>query len=133
MRKRILLIDDEPDFTRIIKLFLEKTEIFELLVANDATSGIQIAKDELPDLVLLDIAMPGISGSEVAEVLINDPSTKDIPIAFLSALVSKKDVEEGRGKIGGRVFIAKPVLPEELVNRIEGILRESEKEKTESE
>lgn len=121
-KKKILLIDDEEGFCSLVKLNLEKTKRFEVLTSTSGLEGIEIAKDKQPDLILLDIYMPDMEGSEVAEHLLEDATTKDIPIIFLTALVDKETVELGGGIIGKREFIAKPVAPKELISRIEAIL-----------
>jgi putative two-component system response regulator len=67
--------------------------------------------------------MPDMKGSEVAECLLKDPLTKNLPIAFLTALVKNEEVDEDTGMIGGHFFIAKPIMPEALISRIESILK----------
>lgn len=123
MRKKILIIDDEEDFSHFVKLNLEKTGKFEVAVATKAEEGIDLAKNNQPDLILLDVLMPDMEGSQVAQHLLEDQSTREIPIVFLTALVDEKEVKSEEGIIGGRNFIAKPVTPEELINRIEAILQ----------
>lgn len=116
-KNKILIIDDEEDFSYFVKLNLEKTKEFEVLTASNAEEGIRIAKSARPELILLDIVMPKMGGDDVAYYLENDKTTKDIPILFLTALV-KKNEEEGGGEIGGRRYIAKPVTVSELISRI---------------
>lgn len=118
-KKRILIIDDEKDFCRMVKLNLERTKNYEVLFATDGRSGIEIARSRRPDLILLDIRMPGMSGGEIAEELLDDPSTGKIPIIFLTALVKKDEVARQSGYISGRPFIAKPVTAQDLIKRIE--------------
>lgn len=119
---KILIIDDEEDFYYFIKLNLEKTEKFEVMGASKGTDGIALARKNSPDLILLDILMPEMDGPQVARLLLEDLSTAKIPIAFLTALANKDDIEAGKGAVGGRHCIAKPVTSEELINRIESIL-----------
>lgn len=118
-KKRILIIDDEKDFCRMVKLNLERTKNYEVLFATDGRSGIEIARNKRPDLILLDIRMPKMSGGEIAEELLDDPSTDKIPIIFLTALVKKDEVARQSGYISGRPFIAKPVTAQDLIKRIE--------------
>jgi DNA-binding response OmpR family regulator len=126
MRKpvNILTIDDEESFTFFIKLNLqtETRHDFQVTTANSGEEGLKIAKTLRPDLILLDIMMPDICGTEVSEKLLLDPRTKNIPIIFMTAVVQKDEVEEAAGMIGGREFIAKPAGIEELISRIEAIL-----------
>jgi CheY-like chemotaxis protein len=79
----------------------------------------ELAQKEKPDLILLDILMPEMSGSDVAEVLLENPETNKIPIIFLTAIVTKEEIgPEILRKIGGRNFIAKPITTKELVTAI---------------
>lgn len=118
-KAKVLLIDDEEDFCHFVKLNLERSGKFQVLTATKALAGINTAKAQAPDVILLDILMPDMDGSQVAENLLNDETTKRIPIIFLTALAQRKEVEDTNGIIGGRTFIAKPVTPDELVKRIE--------------
>lgn len=122
-KNKILLIDDEEDFCYFVKLNLERTGKFDVLVSTNAKGGLDAAKKEKPDLILLDILMPEMDGSEVAQNLLEDESTCDIPIIFLTAMVQKRELKDKEGIIAGRQFIAKPVTSEELISRIESVLK----------
>ena len=119
---KILIIDDEEDFGHFIKLNLERTGEFEVLVSTEGKQGIVLAKSHNPDLILLDIMMPEMDGTEIAEHLLDDTSTKDIPIVFLTALVKKGELKDKTGRIAGRYFIAKPVTSDELIAKIKSVL-----------
>jgi len=116
---RILLIDDEEDFGFFVKLNLEKTGRFEVTTTTSGSKGIILASKELPDLILLDIIMPELSGGHVAEQLLENPETANIPVLFITAIASRTQVQSQHGTIGGRSFIGKPVTPEELMARID--------------
>lgn len=118
-KKKILIIDDEENFTKFIKLNLEKTEKYEVRTENKGLQALASAKEFKPDLILLDILMPDLEGSEVAYQLENDKDTEYIPVLFLTALAKKEDVEKSRGVIGGHPFIPKTVSLRELIDRIE--------------
>jgi DNA-binding response OmpR family regulator len=120
----ILVVDDEESFTFFVKLNLQtKTRhAFKVTTAGSGEEGLKLARAIKPDLILLDIMMPGMCGTEVAEKLLMDARTKTIPIIFLTAIVQKDEVDEQAGLMGGREFIAKPVGKEELIDRIETIL-----------
>ena len=120
-KAKILIIDDEEDICHFSKSILEKTGKFEVLTAMRPMTGINLAKLNKPDLVLLDLFMPEMDGSKVAEHLLNNEITKDIPIVFLTALVKDQDVQKD-GKIAGRMFIPKPVAPEELIAKVSALL-----------
>ena len=122
-KAKILIIDDEEYICHLIKLILEKTNKFKVLISTTGQEGIELSKTNKPDLILLDILMPGMSGTAVAERLLEDTSTKDIPIVFLTGVVTKQDVEASKGMIGGRNFIAKPVTPEEVISAIRSVLQ----------
>ena len=124
-KKKILLIDDEKDFCFFVKRNLEATGEFEVITANRGEEGIKLAREHKPDLILLDIVMPKMTGDDAATALISDPKTKNIPLVFLTAQVSKGEIGvESIKEIGGNLFIAKPVDTEKLVNAIKTVLKE---------
>ena len=118
-KKRILIVDDEFGFTRLVKLNLEATGRYEVRTENKGSRTLTIAKEFRPDLILLDILMQDMEGGEVASQLKDDAVTRKIPIVFLTGVVKKEEVEKSDGDIGGYFFIAKPVSTEELINQIE--------------
>ncbi len=113
MKKRILIIDDEPGFTKMVKLNLESTGDYVVFEENSAYNALATALKCRPDLIFLDIVMPGKDGGEVAARLRSDRSLAQVPIIFLTAIASKSDVA-GDGMIGGFPFLAKPVSLDEL-------------------
>ena len=117
------MVDDEVDFTKLIKLNLEQTGKFEVRTENRGAAALAAAKDFKPDLVLLDVLMPDIMGSEVAAQMKEDDDTKDIPVVFLTAVVGREEVVQRGGVIGGHVFIAKPVNVKQVVEVIEANIR----------
>jgi len=122
-RKKILLIDDEEDFCFFVRQNLECTGEFEVITANRGEEGINLARAKKPDLILLDIVMPRLTGPDVFDILKNDPETKEIPLIFLTAIVTKEEIGvRSIKKIGRHNFIAKPVVTEKLVSSIRAIL-----------
>jgi len=121
--RKILLVDDEESFCYFVKKNLELTGEFKVLTANNGEEGLEIARKERPDLILLDIFMPGISGSEVAAKLQEDAFLSQIPVAFLTAMAQKEeagdDLTEEKSK---RLLLTKPITPEELATAIKKIL-----------
>jgi len=93
MKKRILLVDDEPAFARMMKFVLEKTGIYEVFCENDARSALTTVRACHPDLILLDVVMPHMDGRSVAAQLQIDPELKNVPIIFLTALASEREAE----------------------------------------
>jgi len=122
-RKKILLIDDEEDFCFFVKEDLESTGKFKVITATRGKKGILLARSEKPDLVLLDLDMPEMSGDDVVVALRDNPETDKIPVIFHTALVTQHDLGmERRGKIAGCDFITKPLTTEELVSEIKNIM-----------
>jgi CheY-like chemotaxis protein len=117
-KKTILIIDDEEDFCLFVKLNLEQTGNFEVLTAGSGAEGIGLANRYQPDLILLDIIMPNMTGTQVAEALRNDKATKDIPIIFVTAIVKRGEVGAMDYQFGGNYFVFKPVKLDELIHEI---------------
>ena len=119
MKKRILVVDDEPDFTYSIRMGLETLGSYEVREENDANNAKRAARDFMPHLILLDIMMPELDGSEVASAIREDSKLRHIPVVFCTALVSKKEVRNGSCTIGGNVFLPKPFDLDKLIECIE--------------
>jgi CheY-like chemotaxis protein len=122
-KKKVLIIDDEPAFTNIVKLTLEGKKRYEIGVENDPRMAISTARKFWPDLIILDVVMPELDGGEVHTQLMADPILKRIPVIFLTAIVRQKEVDEHKGMIGGSFYIAKPVSAEGLISAIEEHIR----------
>jgi len=122
-KTRILVIDDEPDITLLVKLNLEQTGRYEVREENQATRSLAAARAFNPDLVLLDVMMPDLDGGDVVSMLKDDARFANTPIVFLTATVLREEVASKGGKIGGYPFLPKPVSLEELVGIIEENLR----------
>jgi len=121
MSSKILIIDDEPDIRVLIEYTLKK-EGFTVKTAEDGENGINTAKSFLPDLIILDVMMPGIDGMETCELLRQNPIFNDTFICFLTA--RSEDYSQIAGfNSGADDYITKPVKPKVLVSRINGILR----------
>lgn len=118
--KRILIVDDEAGFTRLLKLTLEGTKRYVVKEENDGSQALSAARLFRPDLILLDIVMPKMDGGDVARQIAADPMLKAVKIIFLTAIVSQK--EAGAGEIGGFPFMAKPVSLAALTKMIEETL-----------
>ena len=116
-RATILIVDDTPNNLQLLFSYLE-TAGFKVLLAEDGETAIQIARTQLPDLILLDVLMPGIDGFATCSRLKSQPSTKDIPIIFLTALSETVNKVQGF-KLGGVDYITKPSEQEEVLARIQ--------------
>jgi CheY-like chemotaxis protein len=122
-KKTILIIDDEEDFCYFVKLNLEETGNFDVITATSGVEGIKKATTFQPDMILLDIIMPKMTGTQVAEELLNNKSTKDIPIIFVTAIAKRSEVGRRDEKIGGRLFMFKPVKFDDLIAEISSQLK----------
>ena len=117
-KPRILVIDDNRDFTYSAKLGLERTGRYSVWEENEPARAHQTAQRVKPDLILLDIAMPETDGGEVAARIESDPMLQRSPIVFLTALVMKAEARSGL-HIQGHPFLAKPISIPELIDGIE--------------
>ncbi len=117
----VLIVDDNHDFTRAAKLALEKTGRYFVFEENDATKAHQTAQNLKPDLILLDVSMPGTDGGEVAARIQSDPALPRTPIVFLTGLVTKAEARSGL-RIQGHPFLAKPISFSDLIAGIEANL-----------
>jgi len=116
--KKILIVDDEKDMLTLLGARLMKAG-YSVIKADNGQEAIKLAKLEKPDLAILDIIMPDMGGEEIAMEMKNDPETKDIPVMFLTCLVTKKEESEMGRQIGSNFFFAKPYEAKELLNEIE--------------
>jgi two-component system cell cycle response regulator DivK len=107
MAKRALVVDDNPNNLMLEKDLLEVAG-FEILVAENATDAIAIARREKPDIIIMDVRLPDMRGSEAARILRQDKETQDIPIVFVTASVMVEGKEELKD-IAGAGFIGKPI------------------------
>lgn len=120
MAKKILIADDEEDVKIVVQLFLE-SKGYEIVTAFDGLDALERAKEEKPDLIILDIMMPILDGFEVCKKLKADPELTAIPVVMLSA--SSHSESKQRGLDAGAVdYLIKPFEPEQLDRVIKGIL-----------
>lgn len=120
-KKKILAVDDEAEVLTLLERRLMSVG-YEVLTASNGTDAIEIAKDKVPDLIILDILMPGMDGSETAALLHADPKTKNIPILFLTCLFTKREEEREGHEAGKNFFVAKPYDPRNLLGEISKLL-----------
>lgn len=121
-RVNVLIIDDSVSFCESLKLSLEHRHGFSVLTAQEGRAGLALARKNRPDVIVLDVMMPGMAGGEVAELLRENPATAGIPILFLTGMISRAEVEESGGEIGGELFMAKPVDHDELAETIRALV-----------
>jgi len=120
-RQRILVIEDEIDILEVVEYNLQN-EGFAVLRSLDGEGGFEIARDQRPDLILLDLMLPGMSGLEVCRRLKQDELTREIPVIMLTARAEESDVIVGLG-LGADDYVTKPFRPRELCARVVAVLR----------
>lgn len=118
-KKRILLVDDDASVTRTLQMYLEATGAYEVRAENEGGQALAVAREFKPHLILLDIVMPDVDGATLAGDIKADAALKDVPIVFLTALVTQREVGPGGRDIGGHPFLAKPLDPEKVIECIE--------------
>ena len=116
----MLVIDDEAPIRLLCRVNLE-AEGMRVSEAGDGPRGVDLARAQQPDVILLDVMMPGLDGWRVAEVLLDDPVTRDIPIVFLTARADVRDRARGID-LGGLEYITKPFNPVELASLVRRVL-----------
>ncbi|QAT17107.1 response regulator [Candidatus Velamenicoccus archaeovorus] len=120
-KQKLLIVDDEPDVLKLLGERLAKAG-YEVIKASCGKEAVALAQKKTPDLIILDIAMPGMDGSEVAGILRKDAKTKDIPILFLTCLYTKREEQTEGHELGHNFFLAKPYDPKELLEEIHRLI-----------
>ncbi|HZO98322.1 MAG TPA: response regulator [Gaiellaceae bacterium] len=119
-RTKVLVIDDEAPIRLLCRVNLE-AERMEVIEASDGPAGLEAAQAGLPDVILLDVMMPGLDGWQVAELLLGDERTRSIPIVFLTARAELRDRARGLD-LGGVDYVTKPFNPIDLAPLVRGLL-----------
>ena len=120
-KEQILVVDDEEDILELVRFNLSK-EGYQVICAATGERAVEIARSELPDLVVLDLMLPGMDGLEAAKFLKNDPETQNIPIIMLTAKGEESDVVTGL-ELGADDYVTKPFSPRILMARVKAVLR----------
>ena len=119
-KKRILVVDDDVCFAQVVKCALEKTGAYDVHCEGEASRAVSVARAYRPDLILLDLVMPGLQGGEVASLFQDDAALTDVPLVIVSATLSCRSPATPELTIGGRAFLSKPVSLDALIRCIEG-------------
>ncbi len=119
IKTKVLVIDDEPGFTELVKFNLEFNDQYEVLVENNSSSAVRAAIQYQPDIILLDVIMPDREGPDILFELRNHPKLKNIPVVFLTATVRKGEADGGPSVPLGYTILAKPSTVKELIECIE--------------
>jgi CheY-like chemotaxis protein len=120
--KKILWVDDDDTLLDMYKMKLEKTGRFRITITTDGSRIVALANEVKPDIIITDIKMPFVDGADVANLLKKSDGTKDIPLLFLSSLVSKNEMDASGGFIGGRHMASKNASVEEIIAKIDSML-----------
>jgi CheY-like chemotaxis protein len=118
-KKKILIVDDEKNFTELLKFNLEDLGAFEVETENEGRRALGKALDFRPDMIFLDVIMPDMEGPDVLYELESRKETQDIPVVFLTATITKEEVQQQKGVVGGRTFLAKPSDLQEVIHSID--------------
>jgi len=128
VKKRILIIEDDPDIVELVQYNLER-EGFSVSSADNGENGLRKARETVPDLILLDLMLPGMGGIDVCRSLKEKTETGPVPVIMLTAKSEESDVVLGL-EMGADDYVAKPFSPRELVARVRTVLRRLDKAET---
>ena len=117
---KILIAEDEPDIRDLVAFTLRFAG-YEVVAANNGEEAVQMASREFPDLILMDVRMPRMTGYDACRVMKADPELKDIPIVFLSAKGQESEIKIGMDA-GAEDYLLKPFAPDQLTDRVRAIL-----------
>ena len=118
-KKRIMLIDDEPFLTSLLRMNLEDTGQYEVLEENNSVRALDAVKEFVPDLILLDVMMPDLDGADIIFRMKNDQRLKNIVVVFHTATVRRSELDAHGGLISGHPFLAKPASTQQVIDFIE--------------
>jgi CheY-like chemotaxis protein len=123
---KILVAEDEPDIRDLIVFILRMIGGYEVVAANNGEEAVQLALKEIPDLILTDVRMPKMSGYEACQRIKADPTTKHIPVVFLTARGQEQEVQAGIAA-GGDEYLLKPFEQAQLIKKVADILAKAKK------
>jgi DNA-binding response OmpR family regulator len=117
---KILIAEDEPDIRELVA-FMLKFAGYEVVAASNGEDAVRTASRERPDLVLMDVRMPRMTGYDACRMMKANPDLRDVPVVFLSAKGQESEIQSGMDA-GAEAYLLKPFSPAELTNRVRGIL-----------
>lgn len=130
-KKKILIVDDEKDLTKLLDYNL-KQEGFETLIAHEGKTALDMARKKNPDLIILDVMLPDLSGTEICKIIRSDNETTDLPIIMLSAKGEEIDRILGL-ELGADDYVTKPFSPRELILRVKKVLKRGKEKRISAE
>jgi two-component system alkaline phosphatase synthesis response regulator PhoP len=122
---KILVAEDETDIRELIAYSLIHMGGFEVVKAKNGIEAVEMAKAELPDLILMDVRMPNMTGVDACNTLKDDPTTQGIPVVFLSAMGQEQEIRQGMDA-GAVEYILKPFAPDVLLHKVQAILKKTD-------
>lgn len=117
---KILIAEDEPDIRDLVAFTLRFSG-YEVVTGTNGEEAVELAKQELPDLILLDVRMPRMTGYEACKQIKADPSLEDVPVVFLSAKGQEAEIRNGM-ESGAEEYLLKPFAPAQLIERVRSVL-----------
>jgi DNA-binding response OmpR family regulator len=117
---KILIAEDEPDIRDLVAFTLRFAG-HEVVTASNGEEAVQVAKKEAPDLIILDVRMPRMTGYDACRLIKNDPNLSAVPIVFLSAKGQESEIQDGM-EAGAEEYLLKPFAPDQLTERVRSIL-----------
>ncbi len=117
---KILIAEDEPDIRELVA-FMLRFAGYEVLAASNGEEAVQTATREIPDLILMDVRMPKMTGYDACRLMKANPDLRDVPVVFLSAKGQESEIQSGL-EAGAEEYLLKPFSPDELTNRVRTIL-----------
>lgn len=121
-KRRILVVDDDPNLSRLSAAILESSGRYEPMILNDSTRALAVAVQFRPHAMLLDVDMPGLSGGDLARSAAENSRLRNVPILFLTGLLTHDDAGSGPIESGGQHFLAKPVDPGQLLRAMDALV-----------
>jgi CheY-like chemotaxis protein len=123
-KPKVLVIDDDPRLAELLRFTLMKAQLYETFLETRPRHAVETVRAFMPDLILLDVEMPGLTGGEVAKALAADPDLRWIPVLFVTSLLSKAETGSRPFHRGDQLFLAKLVEPSALIGAVEEMLAE---------
>jgi DNA-binding response OmpR family regulator len=122
VKRRVLVVDDDVNLSRLAAVILESSGKYDVMVVNQSTRALAAAVRFQAEALLLDVDMPGLSGGDLAREAARDSRLRDIPVLFLTGLLSHAETGPGPIESSGQLFLAKPVDPDELLASMDSLL-----------
>jgi DNA-binding response OmpR family regulator len=121
-KRRVLVVDDDVNLSRLAAMILENSGRYEPMIVNDPVRAISAAIQFQPDAMLLDVDMPKLGGGDLARAAAHDSRLRNVPVVFLTGLLTHEETGAGPVESGGQQFLAKPVDPAQLLACMDALL-----------